>query len=112
MLSGVVFNCFHRLHRLCLARYLYLFRKVGCDYYFADFIRNHSLPKLYPISKENKTLKEEDELYMTERVCPRAYCRKCHNVSRMVSRANEIYKNTIHGLATENVDTLKKINEV
>ena len=26
----------------------------------------------------------------------------------MVSRANEIYKNTIHGLATENVDTLKK----
>ena len=26
----------------------------------------------------------------------------------MVRRANEIYKNTIHGLATENVDTLKK----
>ena len=31
-----------------------------------------------------------------------------YNVSRMVRRANEIYKNTIHGLSTENLDTLKK----
>ena len=59
--------------------------------------------------KENKTLKEEDELYMTEAGSVQGLiAESAYNVSRMVSRANEIYKNTIHGLATENVDTLKK----
>ena len=59
--------------------------------------------------KESKTLKEEDELYMTEAGSVQGLiAESAYNVSRMVSRANEIYKNTIHGLATENVDTLKK----
>ena len=59
--------------------------------------------------KENKTLKEEDELYMTEVGSVQGLiAESAYNVSRMVRRANEIYKNTIHGLATENVDTLKK----
>ena len=59
--------------------------------------------------KENKTLKEEDELYMTEAGSVQGLiAESAYNVSRMVRRANEIYKNTIHGLATENVDTLKK----
>ena len=59
--------------------------------------------------KENKTLKEEDELYMTEAGSVQGLiAESAYNVSRMVSRANEIYKNTIHGLATENVDSLKK----
>jgi len=59
--------------------------------------------------KENKTLKEEDELYMTEAGSVQGLiAESAYNVSRMVSRANEIYKNTIHGLATENVDALKK----
>ena len=59
--------------------------------------------------KENKTLKEEDELYMSEAGSVQGLiAESAYNVSRMVSRANEIYKNTIHGLATENVDTLKK----
>ena len=61
--------------------------------------------------KESKTLKEEDELYMTEAGSVQGLiAESAYNVSRMVSRANEIYKNTIHGLATENVDTLKKNN--
>ena len=59
--------------------------------------------------KESKTLKEEDELYMTEAGSVQGLiAESAYNVSRMVRRANEIYKNTIHGLATENVDTLKK----
>ena len=59
--------------------------------------------------KENKTLKEEDELYMTEVGSVQGLiAESAYNVSRMVRRADEIYKNTIHGLATENVDTLKK----
>ena len=59
--------------------------------------------------KESKTLKEEDELYMTEVGSVQGLiAESAYNVSRMVRRANEIYKNTIHGLATENVDTLKK----
>ena len=59
--------------------------------------------------KENKTLKEEDELYMTEVGSVQGLiAESAYNVSRMVRRANEIYKNTIHGLATEDVDTLKK----
>ena len=59
--------------------------------------------------KENKTLKEEDELYMTEVGSVQGLiAESAYNVSRMVRRANEIYKNTIHGLATENFDTLKK----
>ena len=59
--------------------------------------------------KENKTLKEEDELYMTEVGSVQGLiAESAYNVSRMVRRANEIYKNTIHGLSTENLDTLKK----
>ena len=59
--------------------------------------------------KESKTLKVEDELYMTEAGSVQGLiAESAYNVSRMVSRANEIYKNIIHGLATENVDTLKK----
>ena len=59
--------------------------------------------------KESKTLKEEDELYMTEVGSVQGLiAESAYNVSRMVRRANEIYKNTIHGLATENLDTLKK----
>ena len=59
--------------------------------------------------KESKTLKEEDELYMTEVGSVQGLiAESAYNVSRMVRRANEIYKNTIHGLATEDVDTLKK----
>ena len=59
--------------------------------------------------KESKTLKEEDELYMTEAGSVQGLIAgSAYNVSRMVRRANEIYKNTIHGLATENIDTLKK----
>ena len=59
--------------------------------------------------KESKTLKEEDELYMTEAGSVQGLiAESAYNVSRMVRRANEIYKNTIHGLATENIDTLKK----
>lgn len=59
--------------------------------------------------KESKTLKEEDELYMTEAGSVQGLiAESAYNVSRVVRRANEIYKNTIHGLATENVDTLKK----
>ena len=58
---------------------------------------------------ESKTLKEEDELYMSEAGSVQGLiAESAYNVSRMVRRANEIYKNTIHGLATENVDTLKK----
>lgn len=59
--------------------------------------------------KESKTLKEEDELYMIETGSVQGLiAESAYNVSRMVRRANEIYKYTIHGLATENVDTLKK----
>ena len=59
--------------------------------------------------KESKTLKEEDELYMTEVGSVQGLiAESAYNVSRMVRRANEIYKNTIHGLSTENLDTLKK----
>ena len=59
--------------------------------------------------KESKTLKEEDELYMTEAGSVQGLiAESAYNVSRMVRRANEIYKNTIHGLSTENLDTLKK----
>jgi len=59
--------------------------------------------------KESKTLKEEDELYMTEAGSVQGLIvESAYNVSRMVSRANEIYKNNIHGLSTENVDTLKE----
>ena len=59
--------------------------------------------------KESKTLKEEDELYMTEAGSVQGLIvESAYNVSRMVSRANEIYKNNIHGLSTENVDTQKK----
>ena len=59
--------------------------------------------------KESKTLKEEDELYMSEAGSVQGLiAESAYNVSRMVRRANEIYKNTIHGLATENIDTLKK----
>jgi len=59
--------------------------------------------------KESKTFKEEDELYMNEAGSVQGLiAESAYNVSRMVSRANEIYKNTIHGLATENIDTLKK----
>ena len=58
---------------------------------------------------ESKTLKEEDELYMSEAGSVQGLiAESAYNVSRMVRRANEIYKNTIHGLATENIDTLKK----
>jgi phosphate/sulfate permease len=58
---------------------------------------------------ESKTLKEEDELYMSEAGSVQGLiAESAYNVSRMVRRANEIYKNTIHGLATENFDTLKK----
>ena len=59
--------------------------------------------------KESKTLKEEDELYMTEVGSVQGLiAESAYNVSRMVRRANKIYKNTIHGLSTENLDTLKK----
>ena len=58
---------------------------------------------------ESKTLKEEDELYMSEAGSVQGLiAESAYNVSRMVRRANEVYKNTIHGLATENIDTLKK----
>ena len=59
--------------------------------------------------KESKSLKEEDELYMIEAGSVQGLiAESAYNVSRMVRRANKIYKYTIHGLATENVDTLKK----
>ena len=59
--------------------------------------------------KENKTLKEEDELYITEAGSVQGLiAESAYNVSRMVRRANDIYKNTIHGLATEDVEALKK----
>ena len=59
--------------------------------------------------KESKTLKEEDELYMTEVGSVQGLIAESeYNVSSMVRRANKIYKKTIHGLATEDVDTLKK----
>ena len=59
--------------------------------------------------KENKTLKEEDELYINEAGSVQGLiAESAYNVSRMVRRANDIYKNTIHGLATEDVEALKK----
>ena len=59
--------------------------------------------------KESETLKQEDELYMIEAGSVQGLiAESAYNVSRMVRRANQIYKNTIHGLATENFDTLKK----
>ena len=59
--------------------------------------------------KENQTLKEEDELYLIESGSVQGLiAESAYNVSRMVSRANEIYKANIHGLATENIEGLKK----
>ncbi|MEC8637074.1 MAG: inorganic phosphate transporter, partial [Bacteroidota bacterium] len=58
--------------------------------------------------KESQSLKEEDELYMIETGSVQGLiAESAYNVSRMVHRANEIYKNNIQGLATGNFDTLK-----
>lgn len=59
--------------------------------------------------KESQTLKEEDELYLIESGSVQGLiAESAYNVSRMVSRANEIFKTNIHGLATENMESLKK----
>ena len=58
--------------------------------------------------KESQSHKEEDELYMIETGSVHGLiAESAYNVSRMVHRANEIYKNNIQGLATGNFDTLK-----
>ncbi|MGB1941177.1 MAG: inorganic phosphate transporter, partial [Flavobacteriaceae bacterium] len=58
--------------------------------------------------KESLSLKEEDELYMIETGSVQGLiAESAYNVSRMVHRANEIYKNNIQGLATGNFDTMK-----
>ncbi|MGB0477195.1 MAG: inorganic phosphate transporter [Flavobacteriaceae bacterium] len=58
--------------------------------------------------KESQSLKEEDELYMIETGSVQGLiAESAYNVSRMVHRANEIYKNNIQGLATGNFDTMK-----
>ena len=49
--------------------------------------------------KESQSLKEEDELYMIETGSVHGLiAESAYNVSRMVHRANEIYKNNIQGI--------------
>ena len=56
--------------------------------------QSFSTETISDLKKESKTLKEEDELYMTEAGSVQGLiAESAYNVSRMVRRANEIYKN-------------------
>lgn len=81
--------------------YAILFLLIGAVFILYRNFKRHKVT--------SELMEREDKLYLIETGSVQSLIvESASNISKMMSRANQIYINNIHGLATQNLDILKK----